>query len=102
MALYSIRTTRTQDIALTFSYDTYADKTLYPTKEAWFQHNIDMLVSDPMVVDHQRAAAVSFDQSFNTIPEPEQPTAKVEIETVITAHGGTIVPPGGPVQPPVP
>jgi hypothetical protein len=97
MATYTIRTSRTREIGLKFSYDTYADKTEFPTQESYFQHQIDHQVTDPMYVEQQRANSVAFDASFNTIPETEQPVARTEIEGVITTHGGTIVPPGPPV-----
>lgn len=99
MAQYTIRTTRTQEIGLKFSYDNYADKNLYPTQESWFQHMIDHKVTNPMYVEQQRANSIAFDQSFNTIPETEQPAARTEIEEVITDHGGTIIHPG---VPPIP
>ena len=99
MATYTITTKREQEIGLKFSYDTYADKTVYPTQQAWFQSRINLQVTDPMYADYQRANAVAFDQSFETIPEANQPAAQTEIEAVITSHGGTIVPPGPPVVP---
>lgn len=101
MATYTIRTTRSQEIGLKFSYDTYADKVQYPTQELYFQSRIDHQVTNPMYEDQQRANSVAFDASFNTIPETEQPAASDEIEAVIVAHGGTIIPPGGP-PPPLP
>lgn len=101
MATYTIRTTRKQEIGLKFTYDTYADKIVFPTQESYFQSRIDHQVTDPMYVAQQRANSVAFDQSFNTIPETQQPTAKVEIEDVITSHGGTIIPAGGNTLPPV-
>lgn len=99
MAFYQIRTTRTQEIGLKFSYDNYADKILYPTQESWLQHQVDHRVTNPMYADQQQASSIAFDQSFNTIPETEQPAARTEIETVITDHGGTII---HPVPPPFP
>jgi hypothetical protein len=104
MASYTILTTRKQEAGLVFSYDHYADKTLYPSQAAWLQARVSSLVTDPMYMDQQRASAISFDQSFNTIPETEQPAAKVEIEATITAHGGTVVPPTGtmPMPPIIP
>jgi hypothetical protein len=99
MATYTINTTRTQEIGLKFSYDTYADKEVFTTQQAWFQRKISEQVTNPMYKDQQRANSIAFDQSFNTIPEAEQPAAKAEMEEVITSHGGTIIPPG---QPPLP
>lgn len=94
MANYTITTSRKQEIGLKFSYDNYADKTAYPTQASWFQARINLQVTDPMYADQQQAQSISFDQSFKTISEVEQPTARTEIEGVITKHGGTIVPPG--------
>lgn len=102
MASYTIVTTRTQEAGLKFSYDTYADKTVYPTQQAWFQFQIGLLVSDPMYLNKQRASTISFQESFKTIPETSQPAAQTEIETVITSHGGTIVPGIPPMPPPPP
>jgi hypothetical protein len=99
MASYTITTTRQQEVGLKFSYDTYADKAVYLTQEAWFQYNIDHQVSNNMYIQQQTAMSRSFDESFKTIPETEQPAARVEIEGVITTHGGEIVPPGGATNP---
>jgi hypothetical protein len=101
MAMYSIRTTRQQEVGLKFAYDTYADKQTYPTQESYFQFRIDMQVSNPLYADQQRAMSQSFDDSFKTIPEADQPVAKTEIEAVITTHGGTVVPPGNPMVNPM-
>jgi hypothetical protein len=102
MASYTITTSRKQEIGLKFAYDTYADKVLYPTQQAYFQSRINSQATDPMYADQQRAQSISFDQSFVTIPELDQPVARTEIEGVITAHGGTIVPPGPMKPPPMP
>lgn len=102
MATYTIKTNRSQEIGLKFNYDTYADKTVYPTQESWFQYKINNQVTDPMFQEQQRASSIAFDQSFATIPELEQPAARTEIEGVITNHGGTIVQPGPPPIPPPP
>ena len=99
MATYSIRTTRTQEIGLKFNYDTYGDKIAFPTQEAYFQHHIDHQVTDPMYAQYQQAQSISFDQSFNTIPETSQPKAQDEIEAVIIANGGTVIPAGAPPAP---
>lgn len=100
MATYMINTTRKQEAGLKFSYDHYADKTVYLTQEAWLQHNVDYAVTDPMYVLQQQASSRSFDESFKTVPEAEQPATQAEIEASITAHGGTVVPPG-PVTAPI-
>lgn len=102
MALYTIRTTRKQEIGLAFSYEHAADKTQFPTQESYFQSRIDHLVTNPMYEQQQQAQLVSFDQSFNTVPETEQPATQTEIEASIVAHGGTIVPPGGTPGVPIP
>jgi hypothetical protein len=99
MASYTILTNRKQEIGLKFSYDTYADKEQYPTQEAYLQFKVSSSVTDPMYFEQQRAMSRSFDESFNTIPETNQPIARTEIEATITNHGGTIVPPGQPVSP---
>ena len=99
MATYSIKTTRAQEIGLKFAYDNYADKEKYPTQAEYFQFRIDSQVTNPMYQDQQNAQSISFDQSFKTVPELQQPTARTEIEGVITSHGGTIIPPG-PIKPP--
>jgi hypothetical protein len=99
MAIYQIRTTRQQEIGLKFSYDHYADKTQFPTQAEYFQFQINHSVTDPMFAQQQAAQVKSFDESFKTIPETEQPAAQVEIEAVITSHGGEIVPPGSVVTP---
>lgn len=100
MATYTIVTSRKQEVGLKFMYDTYADKLLYPTQEKYLQAMVNIQVTDPMYTQQQQAQLVSFDQSFNTVPEAEQPVAKVEIEGVITSHGGTIVTPGTPAPTP--
>jgi len=99
MANYSIRTTRKQEIGLKFSYDHQADQSVYPTQQDWFQFQIDTLVSNPMIRHEEAAQVKSFDESFKTIPELEQPAARSEIEASITAHGGSIVPPPSLVTP---
>lgn len=101
MAVYSIHTTRQQEVGVKFAYDTYADKATYPTQESYFQYRIDMQVSNVLWQDYQRAQSKSFDESFQTVPELQQPAARVEIETAITSHGGTIVPAGSPIVNPV-
>ena len=100
MASYTITTTREREIGLKFSYDTYADKTVYTTQQSWLQHKVNVQVTDPMFADQQRANAVAYDASFATIPDAEQPAAQAEIEAVIVGHGGEIVPPGAPPAPP--
>lgn len=100
MASYTITSTRKQEVGLKHSYDTQADKTIYPTQQAWLQFKVATIVLDPMYLQQQQAQSQSFDESFQTIPELEQPAAQVEIETVITNHGGTIVPPGTVPPPP--
>lgn len=103
MASYTILTTRTQEAGLKFSYDTYADKTKYPTQQAYLQSQVSQLVTDPMYANKQRAGTMSFGKSFETIPEANQPAAQAEIEASITSHGGTIVPGVEPaVPPPIP
>lgn len=102
MATYTIRTTRAQEIGLKFAYDHYADKTTYPTQESYFQFRINTQVTNPMYREQQQAQATSFDQSFNTVPELEQPATRTELEGVIVAHGGTIVPPGPTLPAPMP
>lgn len=99
MATYSIKTTRAQEVGLKYSYDHYADKTIYLTQEAWLQFQVDHLVTSPMYQDQQQAQLVSFDQSFATIPEGSQPKARTDIELAIVTNGGTIVPPGPPPNP---
>ena len=99
MASYTIVTTRSQEAGLKFSYDTYADKTVFPTQQAYFQSRINALVTDPMVMDKQRVSTVSFQKSFDTIPETQQPAAQTEIEATITSHGGTIVSGVSPIPP---
>ena len=94
MATYTIKTTRKQQVGLQFSYDHYADKTAYPTIESYFQSRVDHQVTNPMYEQQQQAQSMSFDQSFQTVPELQQPSAQTEIENVITAHGGTIIPAG--------
>jgi hypothetical protein len=102
MASYTITTNRTREIGLKYYYDTYADKEQFPTQQSYFQSRINIQVTDPMYAEYERANSVAFDASFDTIPETEQPAAEAEIEAVIIAHGGTIVPPGptSPVLPP--
>lgn len=100
MAAYNIVLTRSQEVGLTHSYDFYADKIQFPTRESWLQYQINIHVSDPMYADYQRANSIAFDQSFATVPELEQPAAKNEIEDVIVAHGGTIIHPEPPPTPP--
>lgn len=107
MASYTIVTTRTQEAGLKFSYDTYADKTQFPTQALYFQSQVSLLVTNPMYANKQRVSTVSFQKSFETIPEAEQPAAQAEIEASITSHGGTIVPgveapPAVPQPPPPP
>lgn len=94
MATYTILTTRKQQIGLQYSYDHYADKTIFPTIESYFQNRVSNQITNPMYEQEQAAQAVSFDNSFNTIPETSQPKARTEIELVITTNGGTVVPPG--------
>jgi hypothetical protein len=101
VASYTIVTTRTQEAGLKFDYDTYADKIQFPTQQAYLQSKVNSQVTDPMYLNKQRLSAVSFEKSFQTIPETQQPTAQTEIETVITSHGGTIVS-GVPPAPPLP
>lgn len=93
MASYTILTTRKQEAGLTYAYDTFADKTVYPTQAAYFQARINHQVTNPMYEQQQQAQAVLFEESFDTIPESEQPAARTEIEAVITAHGGEIIHP---------
>lgn len=102
MASYTIMTSRKQQVGLQFAYDTYADKTQYPTIQEYFQYRINTSVLDPMYVDEQAAQSISFDNSFNTIPETSQPKAKTDIQAVILANGGTIVPAGSAPNPPLP
>lgn len=102
MATYAIKTTRKQEVGLKFSYDSYADKAVYPTQESWLQYNVDMLVTNPMYTQEQAAQSRSFDESFKTVPEAEQPAARTEIEASITSHGGTVVPPAPPLAPSLP
>lgn len=94
MATYTIRTNRKQEIGLKFSYDTYADKAIFPTQESWLQSQVNP-ITNAMYADQQRANTVAFDQSFETIPETSQPAAQAEIEQVIINHGGTVIPPSG-------
>lgn len=94
MATYTILTTRKQQIGLQYSYDHYADKTQYPTIGEYLQSRVSNQITNPMYEQEQAAQAISFDQSFNTIPETSQPKARTDIELVITTNGGTIVPPG--------
>jgi len=101
LASYTILTTRTQEAGLKFDYDTYADKTLYPTQQAYLQAKVNSQITDPMYANKQRVSTVSFEKSFQTIPDTQQPTAQTEIETVITSHGGTIVSGVSPM-PPIP
>lgn len=101
MATYTILTNRKQEIGLGYSYDTYANKTEFPTRESWLQFKVNHLTNG-MYADQQRASSVAFDKSFNTIPEAEQPVARAEIEEVITSHGGTIIVPTPPPFPPNP
>ncbi len=98
MATYTITTTRKQEAGLKYAYDTYADKTQY-TQAQYFQLRIDQQVTDPMYNDYQRSQAISFDKSFNTIPETDQPKAKTEIEAVIVSNGGEILPAVDPMPP---
>jgi len=102
MAQYTIITTRKQEIGLKFSYDMYADKAL--TQEQYFQQKINEQVTNPMYLQEQQSHIIAFDQSFNTIPEPNQPKAQTEIEAVIISNGGEIVQPTppGPIPPPGP
>lgn len=104
MATYTILTTRKQQIGLQYSYDHYADKAAYPTIDAYLQSRVSATITNPMYEQEQAAQAVSFDSSFNTIPETSQPKARTDIELAITSNGGTIVPPGPvglppPIQP---
>jgi hypothetical protein len=104
MATYTIVTSRKQQIGLQYSYDTYADKTIYTTIDAWLQFKVSSQVTNPMYDDQQQAQSVSFDQSFKTVPDASQPKAKADVEAAIIANGGTIVPAGPiglppPVQP---
>jgi hypothetical protein len=101
MANYNIRTTRTQELGLNYTYDNFVDKTEFPTKESYLQNQIDTAVTNPMYYRQQQDQLVSFDKSFATVPETEQPAARTEIEGVITTHGGTIVPPAPPIVNPV-
>lgn len=99
MATYSIKTTRAQEVGLKYSYDHYANKEQYPTQAEYFQFRIDHQITNPMFEDQQQAQSQSFDASFKTVPESQQPVTRTEIEASIVAHGGTIIPPGPPARP---
>lgn len=101
MASYTIITNRKQEIGLKYSYDTYANKEEFPTQQSWLQFHVGH-ITDGMFAEQQKASSVAFDMSFNTIPEIEQPAARVEIEEAITNHGGTIVHPKPPTPFPPP
>jgi hypothetical protein len=101
MAQYTILTNRTQEIGLKFAYDNYADKIQFPTQQSYLQFCVSNQITNPMFLDYERAQAIAFDQSFETIPESNQAKAQQEIEAVIIANGGEIVPVGPPGLPPL-
>jgi hypothetical protein len=78
VATYTVTTTRQQEVGLKYSYDTYADKTVYTTQQAWLQLHVDSSVTNPMFVQQQEASSRSFDESLllsqklNNLPQKQK------------------------------
>lgn len=96
MALYTIKTTREYEIALTYSYDHFKEGE--ETKEQHFQRHIDHSVLAVMNEQMKRSKQVNLTASIATVPEDNQAQLQADIEEDIIANGGTIVtgPPPGP------
>ena len=100
MAQYTILTTREQEAGLNFSHEHYAEEG--QTKEVFLQSRVSHQVLNPMFADFKNAQAVSLEKSIATIPEANEAKAATEMQAVIVANGGTLVPVGPPVIIPPP
>jgi hypothetical protein len=99
MAGYTVTTNREQELGLNWQYDNYVNHETYPTKDAWFQSQVNARLLDPMFSVYEKDHAIALDASLDTIPEANQAAAQQEIQAVIIAHGGTIVAPVPPLPP---
>jgi hypothetical protein len=97
MAQYTIVTTREQEAGLNYSFEHFAAEG--QTKQQFLQERINHMVLNPMFVDFKNAQATSLEKSIATIPEANEAKASQEIQTVILANGGVLVPVGPPSFP---
>jgi hypothetical protein len=100
MATYTILTTREQEAGLNFAFEHYADEG--QSKAEFLQSRVNRAVLTPMFADWKQRQAVSLELSIATIPEANETKASTEIQAVITANGGTLVPVGPPPVLPLP
>ena len=99
MATYTIVTNREQEIGLDYVHAQQgADG---QTQAQFLQERVSHQVLNPMWETYQYDHSVSLEKSIATIPPENEAQAAAEIEAVIVANGGTLVPPGTPT-PPVP
>jgi hypothetical protein len=99
MATYSIVTNREQEAGLNYSHEHYAAEG--QTKPQFLQERVSHSVLNPMFAEYKNAQSVSLEKSLATIPEANEAQATAEIQDVIVANGGTLVP-VGPTTPPLP
>jgi len=99
MAQYTIVTTREQEAGLNFSHEHYAEEE--QTKEQFLQQRVSNQVLNPMFADWKQSTSVALDKSIATIPQSNEAKAATEIQAVIVANGGTLVP-VGPAPSPIP
>ena len=95
MATYTILTTREQEIGLGYAHEHYAEEG--QTKAQFLQSRVSLQVLDPMWASYQHDTSVSLEKSIATIPEANEAQASQEIQDVIVANGGTIVPASPPL-----
>jgi hypothetical protein len=97
MAQYTIITTREQEAGLTYSHEHYAEEG--QDKAQFLQKRVSHSVLNSMFEDYKRSNAVALDKSIATIPASNEAKASQEIQAVIVANGGTVVPVGPPHNP---
>jgi hypothetical protein len=102
MAQYTIVTTREQEAALNYAFEHHGEEG--QTKAQFLQQRVSQQVLNPMVASWYNDRSVSLEKSIATIPEANEDKASQEIQDVIVANGGTLVPVGPPpiFPPPTP
>jgi hypothetical protein len=106
MGRYLLTTTPEQDAGIKYAYDQAQAQPPLPgvppiveTQAEYLTRRITDAVLTPMVYDYDRAVDASILGSMYTIPPPNRPQARTDIETVIVDAGGTIIPPPEPPPP---
>ena len=97
MAQYTIVTNREQEAGLTYAHEHYAEEG--QTKEQFLQSRVNHSVLNSMFVEYKNAQSVSLEKSIITIPAANEAKAAIELQAVIVANGGTLVPIGPPPDP---